>query len=228
MACFEIHSLKNWPFWSFLPRPPFYLYCSTAVKTFLFVKTPFIICKLTWIHICFEMHFFWVYNQKSKTPSDGTCLGEPLGGFCYVSFIFILLFFICRCSLFTFSFRHHPSPFRGLSLGFYTHFVHSAQPIAEWSATISLSTIPLSSYREHYGFEWAFFTLCSFLTFLAQPAFIKASLGTGSYSLKFAGLHTDPQTQTNPSVCLIYSNPQSFIHLKFVFIHSILQKFYLW
>ena len=28
---------------------------------------------------------------------------------------------------------------------------------------------------------------------LAQPAFIKASLGAGSYSLKFAGLHTDPR-----------------------------------
>ena len=94
-----------------MPRPPIYLYCSTAVKTFLFVKTPFTVCKLTWIHTYFEMHFFWVYNQKSKTPSDGTCLGEPLGGFCYVSCIFILFFFICRCSLFTFSFRHHPSPF---------------------------------------------------------------------------------------------------------------------
>ena len=30
-------------------------------------------------------------------------------------------------------------------------------------------------------------------TFLTQPAFIKASLGAGSYSLKFAGLHTDPR-----------------------------------
>ena len=27
----------------------------------------------------------------------------------------------------------------------------------------------------------------------AQPAFIKASLGAGSYSSKFAGLHTDPR-----------------------------------
>ena len=45
------------------------------------------------------------------------------GGFCDVvsSFyfcIFILLLyldFICRCSSFTFAFRHHPLPFRGLS-----------------------------------------------------------------------------------------------------------------
>ena len=33
---------------------------------------------------------------------------------------------------------------------------------------------------------------------LAQTAFIKASLGAGSYSLKFAGLHTDPQN-TDPA-----------------------------
>ena len=34
--------------------------------------------------------------------------------------------------------------------------------------------------------------------FLAQSAFIKASLGAGSYSLKFAGLHTDPRN-TDPA-----------------------------
>ena len=36
------------------------------------------------------------------------------------------------------------------------------------------------------------FSLRSFPLFLAQPAFIKASLGASHYSLKFAGLHTDP------------------------------------
>ena len=35
------------------------------------------------------------------------------------------------------------------------------------------------------------FTLCSITDIL--PAFIKASLGAGSSTLKFAGLHTDPQ-----------------------------------
>ena len=39
------------------------------------------------------------------------------------------LFFICRCSSFTFAFWHHPSPFRGLSTDFYTHFIISAEPI---------------------------------------------------------------------------------------------------
>ena len=120
----------------------------------------------------------------------------------------LLLFFICRFSSFSFSFRHHPSSFRGLSPGFYTHFLYSAQVIAEWFATFSLLTIPLSSYRERYGFPWhfllqAFFTLCSFPTILAQPAFIKASLGAGSCSLKFAGLHTDVRN-TDPAHLFVW------------------------
>ena len=128
------------------------------------------------------------------------CLGEPpVRCFCciFISFlIFMLMFFIlflmfyyhlsmffilllylhlplssfCCCS-FTFSFRRHPSPFRGLSPGFYTHFILSAQPIAEWFATLSFSTIPLSSYRERYGFEWAFFTHRRFLPYAPSQHF---------------------------------------------------------
>ena len=132
------------------------------------------------------------------------CLGEPPGGFCDVG---------CCCCFFTslevfrfIAFRHHPSPFRGLSPGFYTHFIISAQPIAEWFAALSFSTIPLSSCREHYGFEWAFFytqaffTLCSFIEILL--AFVKVYLGAGSSSLKCAGLHTDPE---NRPICLFDS-----------------------
>ena len=83
----------------------------------------------------------------------------------------LLLFFICRFSSFTFSFRHHPSPFCWLSSGFYTHFVFSAQPIAEWFATLSFSIIPLSSYRERYGFEWAFLTHRRFLPYAPSQHF---------------------------------------------------------
>ena len=80
-------------------------------------------------------------------------------------FVFILLFFIFRFSSLTFSFWHHPSLFRGLSPGFYTHFVLSVWPIAERFARLSFSTIPLSSDRERYGFEWAFFTRRCFLPY---------------------------------------------------------------
>ena len=121
------------------------------------------------------------------------CLGEPPRRF-------LLMFFISFCCHLSIFFIHilvfdiipHPS------VGFYTHFIISAQPIAEWFATLSFSTIPSSSYREHYGFELAFLLTGIFLpyapspTFMTQPTFIKASLGGGSFSLKFAGLHTDP------------------------------------
>ena len=109
------------------------------------------------------------------------------GGFCccwfhfcifisylYLHFIFNLHFVVVPHLFFfsfTFSFRHHPSPFRGLSPAFYTHFIISAQPIVEWFATLSLSTIPLSSYCERYGFEWALFTHRRFLPYAALSTF---------------------------------------------------------
>ena len=59
----------------------------------------------------------------------------------------------------------------------------------------------------------AFFALHSFTDIL--PAFIRTSLGAGSFSLGFPGLHTDPQD--SPSVCLIHSNPQSLYSERFFF-----------
>ena len=122
------------------------------------------------------------------------CQGEPPRRFVAVDLHFIFdLNFVVVLHLSTFfihiCFRHHPSLVRGLSWSFYTNFILSAQPIAERFATLSFSTIPLSSYRERYSFGWTFFTLCSFTDIL--PAFINASLGASSSSLKFAGLHTD-------------------------------------
>ena len=65
----------------------------------------------------------------------------------------------------------------------------------------------------------AFFTLCSFPTFLAQPASVKASLGAGSYSLKVTGLHTDPWFTVIHNLLYIFN-----LYLCVL----ILQKFYLW
>ena len=70
-----------------------------------------------------------------------------------------------------------------------------------------------------------FFTLHSFPTFLAQPAFIKVLLGAGSYFLESCrASYWSSKHRPGPSVCLIHSNPQSFIHLKFVFIHVNIAK----
>ena len=142
----------------------------------------------------------------------------------------LLLFFICHFFSFTFSFRHHPSPFRGLSPSFYNHFVLSAQPIAEWLATLSFSTIPLSSYRERYGFEWAFSTHRRFLPYapsrhFCTTCFYQGFPGSRQLFLKICrASYWSSKHRISPSVCLIHSNPQSFIHLKFVFIHVNIAK----
>ena len=84
-------------------------------------------------------------------------------------------------------------------------------------------------FRVGIFYPQIFFTLCSFQTFLAQPAFIKASLGAGSYSLKFAGFHTDPGN-SDPAHLFVWftviHNPLYILNLYWYM--SILQKFYLW
>ena len=106
-----------------------------------------------------------IFFKSQKLPAIVLCLGEPPRRFLwccccmFISFLYLHFFFIsflyldfvvvlhfifdlhfvviCQCSSFTFTFRHHPSHFRGLSPGFYTHFILSVHPIAEWFATLS-------------------------------------------------------------------------------------------
>ena len=71
----------------------------------------------------------------------------------------------------------------------------------------------------------AFFTLCSFPTFLAKPAF----LGAGSYSLKFAGLHTDRQNNDPTHLFVWFTVIHNLLYILNLYLYmSILQKFYLW
>ena len=82
-----------------------------------------------------------IFFKGQKLPAMVPCLGEPprrflwccyciFISFCYLHFVVVIHFifdlhfvFICWCSSFAFPFRHHPSPFRGLSPSFYTHFI---------------------------------------------------------------------------------------------------------
>ena len=100
-----------------------------------------------------------------------------------------------------------------------------------------LSTASATVLSGHF-YPQAFFTLPSFPTFLAhsrhfwhipdilaQPAFIKVLLGAGSYFLESCrASYWSSQHRPGPSVFLIHSNPQSFIHLKSVFIHVNIAK----
>ena len=75
----------------------------------------------------------------------------------------------------------------------------------------------------------AFFTLCSFPTFLAQLAFVKASLRTSSYSLKFAGLHTDPWNTDPANLFVWFTVIHNLLYiLNLYWYMTILQKLYLW
>ena len=133
----------------------------------------------------------------------------------------LLLFFICRCSSFTFAFRHHPSLLHGLSLGFYTHFILSGQPIADWFAILSFSTIPLSSYRKRYSFQWAFFTHSRFYLMLLHRHFTcvyQDFPGSRQFYLEVCwDSYWSSKHWRGPSVCLIHSNPQFSYSQRFDF-----------
>ena len=119
----------------------------------------------------------------------------------------LLLFFICRCSSSTLAFHHHPSPFRGLSPGFYTHFILSAQPIAEWFATLSFVQ-PFRSCRERYGLEWAFFTRSRFLPYCSFTDILTCIYqgfpGSRQFFLEVCrASYWSSKHRPGPSVCLI-------------------------
>ena len=120
-----------------------------------------------------------------------------------------------------------PHPFVDYRLVFRPILYFQPSPLQSDSQHFHFTTIPLSSYPEHYGFEWTLFTHRHFLAYapswhfwhipdiLAQPAFIKVSLGAGSYLLESCRVsYWSLKHRLSPSVCLIHSNPQSFIHLK--------------
>ena len=140
---------------------------------------------------------------------------------CYSSFVDVLhsnfLFDIIPhasvdyCLVFRPILYFHPSPSHSDSR--YSHFL----------------TIPLSSYRERYGFEWAFFTHTLLSDIFGTTCFYFLKVA-GILFLDFIpGLHTDPRN-TDPAHLFVW----------FIVIHNllyildlylsilILQKFYLW
>ena len=73
----------------------------------------------------------------------------------------------------------------------------------------------------------AFFTLCSFPTFWHNLLLSRLPWEPGSWQLFLKIRRTScwsSKHRPGPSVCLIHSNPQSFIHLKFVFMHVNIAK----
>ena len=95
--------------------------------------------------------------------------------FCCCCFAFFLLFLILLLFfIFVVVLQRHASPFRGLSPGFYTHFILSAQPIAEWSTALhfNLSEIFFHSFTASATFlSGHFLPTGAFLRYAASPTF---------------------------------------------------------
>ena len=172
------------------------------------------------------------------------CLGEPPVRFlcCCCSFLifilllylhlsmfFILLLFFIHI-LFSASSLTLPWTIAGFLHPFYT-FSPAHRRVIRDTFIFNHSVIFLPrALRFWVGifYPQAFFTLRSFPTFLAQPAFIKASLGAGSYSLKFAGLHTDPQNTDPAHLFVWFTVIHNLLYILSLYLcMSILQKFYL-
>ena len=86
------------------------------------------------------------------------------------------------------------------------------------------STIPLPSYRERYGFERTFFTHRRFFTLRSFPIFWHSCFYQDFPMSQQLVLNVTGLPRPGPSVCLFHSNPQSSIHLSFVFIHIKIAK----
>ena len=156
-------------------------------------------------------------------------LGEPPVRFlcCWLPSCHLLMFFSLLFDII-------PHPSVDYRRGFYTPFyILSPAHCRVIRDTSVCSTIPFlpQALRSWVGIFYlqAFFTLRSFPTFLAQAAFIKASLGASSYSFKFAGLHTDPQNTDLAHLLVWFTVTRNVSYILSLYLcMSILQKFYLW
>ena len=135
-----------------------------------------------------------------------------------------MLFFICRCSSFTFAFRHHPSPF---SVDYRRVFT----PILYFRLS------PSQSDLRHFHFQPFRYLLTASATvlsghFLPTGVFYLTLLpnifGTTCFYQGFPGSrqlfleicrasYWSSKHRPGPSVCLIHSNPQSSYSERFSF-----------
>ena len=154
--------------------------------------------------------WFWV-----KSPSDGTCLGEPLGGFCDAGchFIFdLVLNFISRLL-----YRVTGTPpwvLRPVKAS------TSSELYPDYFSSTASATV-LSGYFLPTGI----FYLTLLPNIFATTCFYQGLPGCWQFFHEvWRASYWSSKPRPSPSVCLIHSNRQSFIHLKFVFIHVNIAK----
>ena len=112
------------------------------------------------------------YINYTKTPSDSTCLGEPLGGFCdvgyhlhfvvalHLSFFFIHIFFSTSSLSLPWTIVRFLDQFCTFSPA-YRRAIHNTFIFQPFHYL----------FTEGYGFEWAFFTHRRFLPYAPSRHF---------------------------------------------------------
>ena len=163
------------------------------------------------------------------------CLGEPLGRFlwCWLSFLVFISFsylhfvVLCRFSSFDFQatlpYHRHSTLASQTSEGLHQLLALPRLLLITFSFSSTASAMVLSGH----------FLLMRFLPYVPSPtfypAFIKLSLGAGSSSLKFAGLHTDLRNTDPAHLFVWFTVIHNLLYILNLYLYmSILQKFYLW
>ena len=157
----------------------------------------------------------------------------------------LLLFFICRCFSFCCCifiwfpgyFAMSPALYPGFSdlrrpppalsstpTTFYCFFFHLPQALRFWVGIFYPHTgvFYLMFFPNIFGTSQHFWHISDIL---AQPTFTKVLLGAGSHFLESCrASYWSSKHRPGPSLYLIQSNPQSFIHLTFLFMHVNIAK----
>ena len=159
------------------------------------------------------------------------CLGETPVRFLCCCCSFLMCIFLCRCFSFCCCiFIWFPGYFT-TSSALYPGFSDPWRPLPALSSTpTTFDYLFFFIYCERYGFECAFFTHRRFLPHAPSQHFWHNLLLSrlpwepAVIPWNFRALCWSSKHRSRPSVCLIHSNPQFVIYLKFVFIHVNIAK----
>ena len=162
-------------------------------------------------------------NQKSKTPSDVTLLGRTSGEVfvllwsSHLSMLFILLLFF---SLLFDIIPHPPVDYRrGFYTPFYTFSPAHRRVIRNSLFNHSVLAASATALSEHF-LPTGIFYVTLLPDIFGTTCFYQGFPGSRKLFLEICRTsYWSSKQKPAPSVCLIHGNSQSFIHLKFVFIH---------
>ena len=167
----------------------------------------------------------------SKTPGNGTCLVEPLGGFSNGGCHFIVVVhFICDLHF-------------AVVLHFISRLLYHATGTQSWLLRPVKASTGSDLYPDYFWLSFlfhlphirqfwvgifhpqAFFTFMLLSNIFGTTCIYQGLPRSWQFFLEVCRtLYWSLKHSPGPSVCLIHSNPQSFIHFKFVFIHVNITK----